>query len=59
MILFEGDDLLMMTEAQMRNIRGKKIAMIFQEPMTPLNAVYTIGQQRIEALLHHEKMTMQ
>ena len=54
-ILFEGEDLLKMTEAQMRNIRGKKIAMIFQEPMTSLNPVYTIGQQLIEALLLHEK----
>ena len=58
-ILFEGEDLLKMTEAQMRNIRGKKIAMIFQEPMTSLNPVYTIGQQLIEALLLHEKMTKQ
>ena len=58
-ILFEGEDLLKMTEAKMRNIRGKKIAMIFQEPMTSLNPVYTIGQQLIEALLLHEKMTKQ
>ena len=58
-ILFEGEDLLKMTEAQMRDIRGKKIAMIFQEPMTSLNPVYTIGQQLIEALLLHEKMTKQ
>ena len=58
-ILFEGEDLLKMTEAQMRSIRGKKIAMIFQEPMTSLNPVYTIGQQLIEALLLHEKMTKQ
>lgn len=43
----------------MRDIRGKKIAMIFQEPMTSLNPVYTIGQQLIEALLLHEKMTKQ
>ena len=58
-ILFEGEDLLKMTEAQMRDIRGKKIAMIFQEPMTSLNPSYTIGQQLIEALLLHEKMTKQ
>ena len=58
-ILFEGEDLLKMTEAQMRDIRGKKIAMIFQEPMTSLNPVYTIGQQLIEALFLHEKMTKQ
>ena len=41
----------------MRKIRGKKIAMIFQEPMTSLNPVFTIGQQLIEALLLHENMT--
>ena len=56
-ILFEGEDLLKKTEVQMRAIRGKKIAMIFQEPMTSLNPVYTIGQQLVEALLLHENMT--
>ena len=43
----------------MRDIRGKKIAMTFLEPMTSLNPVYTIGQQLIEALLLQEKMTKQ
>ena len=52
-ILFEGEDLLKMTEAQMRNIRGKKIAMIFQEPMTSLNPVFTIGNQLDEVTLRH------
>ena len=47
-ILFEGEDLLEKTEEEMRSIRGKKIAMIFQEPMTSLNPVFTIGQQLIE-----------
>lgn len=56
-ILFEGKDLLKKTEVQMRAIRGKKIAMIFQEPMTSLNPVYTIGQQLVEALLLHENVT--
>lgn len=56
-ILFEGEDLLKKTEVQMRAIRGKKIAMIFQEPMTSLNPVYTIGQQLVEALLLHENVT--
>ena len=42
-ILFEGRDLLSLTEKQMRRVRGGDIAMIFQEPMTSLNPVYTIG----------------
>lgn len=56
-ITFEGEDLLQKSEEEMRQIRGKKIAMIFQEPMTSLNPVFTIGQQITEALLIHEKMT--
>ena len=56
-ILFAGEDLLKKTEDQMRQIRGKQIAMIFQEPMTSLNPVYTIGEQITEALLLHEHMT--
>ena len=55
-ILLEGKDIVKMSEDEMRKIRGKKIAMIFQEPMTSLNPVFTIGQQLIEALLH-ENMT--
>lgn len=58
-ILFDGEDLLQKNDNQMREIRGKKIAMIFQEPMTSLNPVFTIGQQIIEALMLHEKMTKQ
>lgn len=58
-ILFGGENLLEMNEDQMRKIRGNKIAMIFQEPMTSLNPVFTIGQQIMEALLLHEKMTKQ
>ena len=56
-ILLEGKDIVKMSEDEMRKIRGKKIAMIFQEPMTSLNPVFTIGQQLIEALLLHENMT--
>ena len=56
-ILLEGQDIVKMSEDEMRKIRGKKIAMIFQEPMTSLNPVFTIGQQLIEALLLHENMT--
>ena len=52
-ILFEGEDLLKKTEVQMRAIRGKKIAMIFQEPMTSLNPVMKIGTQVGESLKLH------
>ncbi|MDO4297680.1 MAG: ABC transporter ATP-binding protein [Lachnospiraceae bacterium] len=58
-IFMEGENLLDKTEKEMRTIRGKKIAMIFQEPMTSLNPVFTIGQQIMEALMLHEKMTKQ
>lgn len=55
-ILFEGTDLTQLTEEQMREIRGNKISMIFQEPMTSLNPVFTIGYQMIEAIELHLKM---
>ena len=54
-ILFNGQDLIGKTEAQMNEIRGKDIAMIFQDPMTSLNPVYTIGKQIEEALLLHNQ----
>ncbi len=53
-ILFEGRDLLSLTEKQMLRVRGGDIAMIFQEPMTSLNPVYTIGNQIVEAILLHQ-----
>ncbi|MEE9212778.1 MAG: ABC transporter ATP-binding protein, partial [Phycisphaeraceae bacterium] len=56
-ILFEGRDLLSLTEKQMLKVRGGEIAMIFQEPMTSLNPVYTIGDQIIEAVLLHQKVS--
>ena len=56
-ILFEGEDLLKMTEAQMRNIRGKKIAMIFQDPMTALNPVMTVGDQIGESIAIHQNIS--
>ena len=56
-ILFKGEDLLTKSEEEMRRVRGKRIAMIFQEPMTSLNPVYTVGSQIEEALLIHETMT--
>ncbi|MCT2536068.1 ABC transporter ATP-binding protein [Aquibacillus koreensis] len=54
-ILFNGKDLLEKTEKEMREIRGNEISMIFQEPMTSLNPVYTIGNQLIESILLHNK----
>jgi peptide/nickel transport system ATP-binding protein len=53
-ILFRGKNLLGNSEAQMREIRGNEIAMIFQEPMTALNPVYTVGNQIIEAVRLHQ-----
>ncbi|KQV65221.1 ABC transporter ATP-binding protein [Rhizobium sp. Root1220] len=53
-ILFGGQDLLKTAQKNMRRIRGKEIAMIFQEPMTSLNPVFTIGDQICEVLLLHE-----
>jgi peptide/nickel transport system ATP-binding protein len=52
-----GVDLLALSEAEMRQVRGKDLAMIFQEPMTSLNPVLTIGSQIAETLLLHEKLT--
>ncbi len=51
--LFQGDDLLTMSPRRLREIRGNHIAMIFQDPMTSLNPVYTIGKQLVEAVLLH------
>lgn len=55
-ILFEGKDLVQATESEMQHIRGNDIAMIFQEPMTSLNPVFTIGRQIIEAIMLHQKL---
>ena len=56
-ILFEGRDLLSLPIEEMRKVRGKDIAMIFQEPMTSLNPVLTIGRQVTESVLLHEEIT--
>lgn len=56
-ILFEGESLLKRSKREMSAIRGKEIAMIFQEPMTALNPVHTIGAQIGEALAIHENLT--
>lgn len=55
-ILFEGDNLVAKTDKEMRQIRGNDISMIFQEPMTSLNPVYTIGDQIAEAYRYHMRV---
>jgi len=55
-ILFNDVDLLKLSEKEMRKIRGNKIAMIFQEPMTSLNPVFTIGDQIMESILLHQDL---
>ncbi|MFC4355680.1 ABC transporter ATP-binding protein [Chryseomicrobium palamuruense] len=54
-ILYQGKDIIKFSEKQMRQIRGNDIAMIFQEPMTSLNPLFTIGSQMMEAVLLHKK----
>lgn len=56
-ILFNGEDLLLKKEKEMRMIRGNKIAMIFQDPMTSLNPLFTVGNQIIEAIIIHQKLS--
>ena len=55
-INFEGRDLTKISDAEMRKIRGNDISMIFQEPMTSLNPVFTVGNQIVEAILLHQDM---
>jgi oligopeptide transport system ATP-binding protein len=56
-VMFDGQDLLKLSEEAMRELRGNRIAMIFQDPMTSLNPVLTIGQQIIESLVLHLKLS--
>jgi oligopeptide/dipeptide ABC transporter ATP-binding protein len=56
-IFFEGQSLLSLSEKKMRQVRGNKIAMIFQEPMTSLNPVYTLGRQIAEVYTEHEGLS--
>ncbi len=56
-ILFEGEDLLQKSQQEMRHIRGNKISMIFQDPMTSLNPVFTVGDQIAESLHLHTKLS--
>lgn len=55
-VLLDGVDLTKIDEQDMRKIRGKDIAMIFQEPMVALNPVFTIGEQIVEAIMLHQKL---
>jgi oligopeptide/dipeptide ABC transporter ATP-binding protein len=56
-IRFDGEDLLHLTEPEMRRVRGNRIAMVFQEPMTALNPVLRIGDQISEVLLQHQDIS--
>ena len=56
-ILFEGKDILLESEENMRKIRGKRVSMIFQDPMTSLNPVMTVGEQIAEVIEIHEDVT--
>ncbi len=56
-VIFEGQDLLKLKEAEIRKLRGKKISMIFQEPMTSLNPVFKIGEQISEVLRLHQRLS--
>src|SRR4030042_7105572 len=55
-ILFNGVNLLHLKEEEMEKVRGNEISMIFQEPMTSLNPVFTIGDQIIEAIILHQRL---
>ncbi|MBE5800273.1 MAG: ABC transporter ATP-binding protein, partial [Clostridiales bacterium] len=56
-ILFNGEDLITASESRMHTIRGNQISMIFQDPMTSLNPVYTVGDQIAEVVALHQKVT--
>ncbi len=56
-VIFEGEDLLSIDDSEMRHIRGNRISMVFQEPMTSLNPVLTIGRQLTETLELHLRMS--
>ena len=56
-VIFEENDLTKLSEKEMENIRGKTISMIFQDPMTALNPTLTIGEQLIEGITAHQRMS--
>lgn len=56
-VMFDGKDIGSLPEREMRKVRGKDVAMIFQDPMTSLNPVYTIGNQLVETITHHTNLS--
>ncbi|SHH77658.1 ABC transporter ATP-binding protein, partial [Cognatishimia maritima] len=56
-ILFDGQDVVKMSDAELRRVRGNRMAMIFQDPMVTLNPVLTIGQQMVETIRAHRKVS--
>ena len=56
-VLFEGEDLMKLSENEIRKIRGNRISMVVQEPMTSLNPAYTIGRQISESLIRHRSLS--
>ena len=56
-VLYRGEDLVQASDTRLRQIRGARIAMVFQEPMTALNPLHTIGRQIVETLLLHSAFT--
>ncbi len=58
-VVFDGNDILSLPEEQVRSIRGRRIAMVFQDPSSALNPVTTIGKQMMEVILHHHDMSRQ
>src|SRR5437667_2057338 len=55
-VLFEGEDLLKLPAERLRDLRGDKLSMIFQEPMTSLNPAFTVGDQIAEVLVRHRSI---
>jgi oligopeptide transport system ATP-binding protein len=58
-VLYEGEDLVKKTEKEMQKIRGEKISMVFQDPMTAMNPVFTVGNQMVELIRQHRKISKQ
>ena len=56
-IVFQGEDLVQASDRRLREIRGNEVSMVFQEPMTSLNPVYTVGEQIAETLRRHQGLT--
>ena len=57
-VLLDGEDLLKQSPARLRDLRGDKLAMIFQEPMTSLNPAFRVGEQIAEALIRHKRISL-